>query len=328
MQPCYLVTGASGHLGGTILKLLRDQGKPVRALVYPSLPTQVLDGVPYFVGDVREKDTLRPLFQGLEGQDIYVIHTAGLIDLGENREELLRQVNVEGTENMLALSRRYRVRRFLYVSSVHAIPPGLPGQVIREVSAFSPETVEGDYAKSKALATQAVVEAWAKGLHTVVVHPSGLLGPGDTGGNHLVRMLDAYLRGSLRFTVRGGYDFVDVRDVALGCIRALEWGPPGSFYLLTGRHYEIRELLAMVRPLRHRPRPLTVPLWLASALAPAAKKVAERQGHSPLFTPYALETLRTNHRFSHDKAARDLGYAPRDLRYTVRDTVLDLLNRP
>ena len=69
----------------------------------------------------------------------------------------------------------------------------------------------GGYAKTKAEATRAVLKAAEEGLDVVVVHPSGILGPYDRSGNHLVQMVSEYLRGTLPACVKGGYDFVDVR---------------------------------------------------------------------------------------------------------------------
>ena len=85
----------------------------------------------------------------------------------------------------------------------------------------------------------------AQGLDAVIVHPSGILGPGDFGQGHLTQMIADYLNGRLVACVKGGYDFVDVRDVADGVIAAAEKGRAGECYILSNRHYEVRELLDM-----------------------------------------------------------------------------------
>ena len=157
--------------------------------------------------------------------------------------------------------------RLVHVSSVHAIPEPPQGQVIREVDAFDPELVVGGYAKAKAEATQAVLEAAEVGLDAVVVHPSGILGPYDNGSNHLVHMVKTFLTGKLPGVVRGGYDFVDVRDVAKGCLLAAQSGKKGRCYILSGRFSEIRELLALAgRQIGRRVPPL-MPQPLAKAVA-------------------------------------------------------------
>lgn len=178
----------------------------------------------------------------------------------------------------------------------------------------------GGYAKTKAEATQAVLDAAAEGLDAVVVHPSGILGPYDRSGNHMVQLVSDYLQGKLPACVTGGYDFVDVRDVALGCLLAAEKGRKGECYILSNRHYEVRELLGILRSVAGGRRLPVLPMWMARAAAPAFQWLARLRKQRPLFTSYSLYTLRSNDKFSHDKATAELGYRPRDLVQTLRDT--------
>ena len=206
----WIVTGAAGHLGGTIVRLLQERKAEVRGLVLPHESAADQGETRYFTGDVTLPETLVPLFEGTDPARTVVIHTAGLIDIGDRPYEELRRVNVEGTRNVLALCRQYGVRRLVYVSSVHAIAQDPDGGVLRETSSFSPDAVAGSYAKTKAEATRDVLDAAAAGLDAVVVHPSGILGPYDNAGNHLVQVIRDYMTGKLPACVRGGYDMVDV----------------------------------------------------------------------------------------------------------------------
>ena len=321
MNELYIVTGATGHLGGSIVRLLRAQGEEVRGLVLPGeQPTQG-DGTTYCHGDVLDPQSLQALFSGAEGRRVIVFHTAGVVDISSDRvTEAMEQVNVQGTKNILQLCEKYRVARLVHVSSVHAIPEGDPLGVIAETRNFSADAVVGGYAKTKAEATRAVLAA--EDVDAVVVHPSGILGPYAAKGNHLVQMVADYLGGRLPACVRGGYDFVDVRDVAEGCLAAARRGRRGECYILSGRHYAVREVLDMARREGGVRRLPVLPLWLARAAAPLLEWYARRRGRRPLYTRYSLYTLSSNDRFSHDKATAELGYRPRDLRETVHDTVL------
>ena len=71
-----------------------------------------------------------------------------------------------------------------------------------------------------------------------------------------------------------------------------------------------------------------LPMWMARAAAPLMAGIARRRKQRPLYTRYSLYTLNSNDRFSHDKATRELGYHPRDLYQTVRDTVVWMLRQP
>ena len=324
MGRVYIVTGAAGHLGGTLVRLLLQAGAQVRGLILPDeLTSPAAKGadMTYIRGDVRDKRSLEPLFDGTDGQEVVVFHTAGIVDITGELTEQMEAVNVGGTRHMVELCREHGVARLVYVSSVHAIPEKDALQVQGEVDRFSPDEVTGGYAKTKAEATQLVLDAVEQGLDAVVVHPSGILGPYDTGGNHLVQMVTDYIRGKLPACVRGGYDFVDVRDVAAGCLAAAEKGRSGQCYILSNRHYEVKEVLRMVKEVQGGRRLPVLPIWMARAAAPVMGFFARRKKRRPLYTAYSLYTLHSNDRFSHDKATSELGYRPRDLYQTIRDTV-------
>ncbi len=320
MRRVYIITGANGHLGNTLIRMLKGTQSMIRGLLLPTEHREERENVRYFHGDVREPETLRPLFEGLSDAEVFVIHTAGIIDIGGTVSPQMYAVNVEGTRNIVTLCQEYPVKRLVYVSSVHAIPEQR-WRVQKEVQRFSPEEVVGGYAKTKAEATQLVLDAARAGLDAVVVHPSGIIGPYDRSGNHLVQMITDYIRGKLPACVRGGYDLVDVRDVAAGCIAAAEKGRKGECYILSNRHYEIREVLGMAREYGGGRSLPTLPIWMAKAAAPVLEWTAKRRHRRPLYTRYSLYTLHSNDKFSHEKASRELGYHPRDLARTVRDTI-------
>lgn len=295
MERLVIITGADGHLGGTLVRLLRKRKARVRGLILPGHMPPAGDGVTYIQGDVREPESLEPLFQDIPaGTWVCLIHTAGIVDISGEVLPLVRAVNVDGTKHILSLCQKHAVDRLVYVSSVHAIPEGDKTQVLHEITHFDPDAV--------------------------VVHPSGILGPYDRSGNHLVQLVNDYLQGKLPACVTGGYDFVDVRDVALGCLLEAEKGRKGECYILSNRHYEVRELLSILRSVAGGRRLPVLPMWMARAAAPGLQWLARRQKKRPLYTSYSLYTLRSNDKFSHDKATAELGYRPRDLVQTLRDT--------
>ena len=321
MKQLYIITGANGHLGNTIIRLLEKRDVLVRGLILPSETAKNHRNITYIKGDVRDRSTLLPLFEDCQDMEVTVIHTAGIIDISEHVSPLLYDVNVNGTKTVVSLCLEKQVKRMVYVSSVHAIPEKGKLHTLHEVSRFSADEVTGGYAKTKAEATQAVLNAVKEGLNAVIVHPSGILGPYDQSGNHLVQMVSDYLLGKLPACVKGGYDFVDVRDVAKGCLLAAEKGRTGECYILSNRHYEVKEVLQMVKEINGGKKIPVLPMWMAKAAAPIMQWHARRKKMRPLYTKYSLYTLNSNDKFSHDKATSELGYRPRDLCQTIADTV-------
>lgn len=317
----YLVTGAAGHLGSTIIKALVEQKQIVRGLVLPGEKMPDTEYVTYYEGDVCRAATLSAFFDGLKEAQSICIHTAGLIDISRTITPRLYDTNVGGVKNIIGLCKEFQIDKLLYVSSVHAIPAGRKQETIAEVSAFSPDKVRGAYAKTKAEATGLVLEAAKEGLYTIVVHPSGIIGPYDDGHNHLVQVVKDYMSGKLPATIRAGYDMVDVRDVAEGCLLAAQKGAKGSCYILSNRYCEVKELLDTVREIYGGRKLPVFPLWVARALLPVLALVAKIRKCRPLYTRYSLFALESHDSFSYQKASEELGYHPREFSETIKDTV-------
>ena len=128
------------------------------------------------------------------------------------------------------------------------------------------------------------------------------------------------MNGKLPACVHGGYDFVDVRDVAEGILLAAERGKTGESYILSGGYYEIPEMLALLQDVTGGRHVCAVPTWMAKMAAPLSEFIAKKRGRKPLFTAYSLRVLHENGRYSHDKATAELGYRPRELYETLKDT--------
>ncbi len=326
MQRTYLITGIGGHLGNTVARDLLNAGATVRGFALPNEDVTMLygDAISIVRGDVREKDSLEPLFYGLnpETDEVIFIHCAGIVTVASKYNPAVVDVNVCGTQNVVDLCRAHRAAKLVYISSVHAIPELPQGSVMHEIDAFSTDSVIGLYAKTKAAATQIVLDAARDGLDATVIQPSGIIGPNDYGNGHLTQMIISYLDGSLTACVEGGYDFVDVRDVSKGVIAAADKGKKGECYILSNRYIPVKELLNLLsRVTGGRKIKTILPMWFARFSAPLAELYYKIRKEAPLFTRYSLYTLTSNARFTNEKAKRDLGYAPRDITATLKDTV-------
>lgn len=326
MITTYIITGANGHVGQAVIRRLQGEDCIIRGLLLPSENNQDADNVSYFKGDVSDLESMCEIFSDIIASNTIVIHAAGIVSIDDKITSLLYNVNVNGTKNIIEACRRYGISRMVYISSVHAIDEGDGLHVIKEVNSFSKDRVVGAYAKTKAEATQAVMDAIAEGLDAVVVHPSGILGPGDHGRNHITQLIQSYLNGNLLGGVTGGYDFVDVRDVADGIIAAAQKGGKGECYILSNRYISIADLLKYMQKATGGRKKTIFPLGLVKIMAPVFEWMGKVRKSRPLFTRYSLRTLGTNSHFSHDKATMELGYSPRDMMDTVRDTIAYLLS--
>lgn len=322
----YLVTGAAGYLGNTLVKELIRRGKRVRGLVLPGdeNKAELPDAAAIFAGDILQPETIEPCFSHDPDESLIVIHCAGMVSIASRMDQRVYDVNVTATDHILSLCEKYQVSRLVYVSSVHAIPEAPRGHLIRETKRFDPDLVKGCYAKAKAETTRHVLAAGAKGLPVVVVHPSGICGPNDYGRGNLTQLLIDYCKGHLTAGVAGGgYDFVDVRDVAQGIISACEKGRLGETYILSNRYYSVRQILELFHEITGlRPIRSFLPLWFAKGTAPLSEVYYKILRQPPLYTPYSLYTLTSNSRFSHEKADLELAYTCRPMEKTIREEYL------
>ena len=323
MYDRYFVTGAAGFLGRAVTEELVNRSAEVTALVLPNDPnTEKLPKTVHAVtGDVCKLNSLERFFTGADSRSC-LIHCAGIVSVASRPGAKLYQVNVAGTRNVIQLCSEHRIGKMIYVSSVHAIPEKPKGTVMTEDCKISPAFVTGDYSKSKAAATKSVFEAIRQGLNMNVVYPSGIIGPGDSEGGSFTTMIRSFLKGKLPFSVKGGYDFVDVRDVAKGIVDCSERGEAGKGYILSGRYITIDDMLRIVGEAANlKRRAVPIPLALAKAAAPFYEKYSLKTGTKPFFTPYSVTVLASNGLFSHEAASERFGYAPRPIEETLRDMV-------
>lgn len=321
-----LVTGATGHIGNVLVRELIRQDRPVRALVLPREDRACLDGLPVEIceGDVLDPGSLDAAMQGVDT----VYHLAGIISIMPGQDDFVRRVNVDGTKNILRAAQQAGVRRLVYTSSIHAF--GRPSEevTIDESLPFDPQNTCGAYDRTKAEASLAVLDAAHNGLDAVVVCPTGVVGPHDYRTSELGQLVLDWLKTRVAFLIDGAYDFVDVRDVVEGEILAADRGAAGESYILSGERISLPGLFRIVREIAGlRPDMVTLPTNLARFAASFTPLYYRMSGEKPRFTSYSIETVLSNSNISSQKAREALGYHPRSMTESMRDTVAWWKNR-
>ncbi len=311
-----VVTGASGHVGATLVRELLRRGRNVRALVRRD--RRALEGldVEEVRGDVLEPESLIQAFEGAKT----VYHLAAIISILRNNAEQIRAVNVQGVKNVVKACLQRGVNRLVHFSSIHALSPYPKQETVDETSSLVTEEQLMPYDWSKAEGERTVLEAVRRGLDAVVVSPTAIVGPFDFKLSEIGRFFLSLYHGRIPALVAGGFDWVDVRDVVDGAIAAQERGRTGERYLLSGEWVTVKELSRMVQECTGRRTPRFVaPMWLARLGVPFMSLQSALTGEKPLFTRGSLHTLGHHRYTSHEKATRELGYTPRPLRDAVGD---------
>lgn len=306
-------------MGNVLVRKLLEHREKVRALILPGESRESISGlkVEAFEGDILNLDSVFESLRGIKG----IFHLAGVISIMPGPNLLVRKVNVEGTKNILRAAMEKGIEKLVYTSSIHAIQRVEDG-VIDERVPYDMNNPYGAYDRSKAEATLEVLNAARCGLEAVVACPTGVIGPYDFRGSMMGAVIHDAAVAKPALYVDGAYDFVDVRDVADGLISAAENGKRGESYILSGQKISVRYLLETVREITGKHFfQMKIPFDLAKFAAMFTPMYYRFAKETPRFTPYSLEVLQSNSNISHAKATRELGYSPRSLYESIKDTV-------
>ncbi len=313
-----LVTGATGLVGGAIVRELASRGHALRILARPTSDTSPLADVELDVarGDVLDAESVRRALGGCDA----VVHTAGVVGFRPGQAETLMAVNARGVETVLGAALEAGVRRAVLTSSTAVLGGTRSPDELDETSPGNVDALGIPYFVSKRAGERTATALAARGLPVVIVRPAYVLGPGDVHASSAAT-LAAIARRRIPAYVEGGASFCDVRDVARGHAEALERGRTGEVYIPGGHNLRMTELMrrvAAIAGVRPPPRlPYAVALAAATVQELRARLTGGRAGMSrDLVRSAALYTF-----VSSAKAARELGYAIRPFDDTVRDTL-------
>jgi dihydroflavonol-4-reductase len=332
MKTLYLLTGAAGFLGSNICHQLLERGDAVRAFVLNNDPAMkyVPEGVEIFEGNLCSADDCMKFFDVPADTETICIHCASMVTVNPDYNEKLIAVNVGGTENIIAAAKSHdSMRKLVYVSSTGAIPELPKGRKIKEVNQFVPyddDKVVGWYSRSKAMATQKVLDAAAEGMNACVVHPSGILGPNDHAISETTGTIIKIMNGEMPVGMGGSFNLCDVRDLAQGMIGAVENGRCGECYILANEPVEFKEFCRMVTEESGGKKvKFFLPIFAANAMAHVMESSAKKKGEKPVLTTFNVYSMARNNQFDSSKAKEELGYSTRPYEETIHDMVEWLL---
>jgi dihydroflavonol-4-reductase len=313
-----LVTGATGFIGGRLVRQLLDAGYEVRALVRAPDRAEGLAraGIELASGDVSDPTSLERALVGVEG----VFHLAAVYDFGLEARQMWR-VNVEGTRNVLDAAARAGTPRILYCGSDTSL--GDTRGELGDETRIHDGHDRSAYEATKREAHQLVSERARGGAPVINAIVSTVYGPGDS--SVIGELIENHLAGRLIVTLdrSAGYTFAHVDDVATALRLAFEKGRLGESYLISGtpaRFGDFFQRLSSVSGIA--PPAVELPGWLITALMPLLTLLGRAVGKSPAAIRELVAMGRHVTRFfSSEKARRELGWKPRDLEQGLADTV-------
>jgi dihydroflavonol-4-reductase len=313
-----VVTGASGHVGNNLVRSLLAEGRQVRVMTHRNISLLDTFDVEKIHSDILDTDTLNAVFKGAE----IVYHLAAKVSIESSGWADLHAINTIGTRNVANACLKNGVRRLIHFSSIDAIEQKPLDVPVDELSPPALNKKHPPYDRSKAAGEAEVQAAIKKGLDAVIVNPTAIIGPYDFLPSHQGQMLLSMACGKLPALVKGGFDWVDVRDIVSGAMQAEKLASKGAKYILGGHWASLSEIARIVEEAIGVPSPsFTCPLWLASASAPLVTGFEHLRGRRPLYTKASIIAINSNRHINHEKAEKELGYHSRPLEQTIRDTL-------
>ena len=321
-----LVTGGTGFLGSYLLRYLVEQGVDVRATRRANSPMRLVDNikdkVEWVEADVLDVVALEEAMQGID----CIYHCAAVVSFDPKEAKILKQINVEGTANVVNMALRTGVKRLLHVSSIAAVGRSKETPNVNEKIMFVRNPMNTEYAISKFQGEQ---EAWrgaAEGLDVVVVNPSVIIGSGfwNNGTNGFFHQI----KNGLKFYPVGETGFVDVRDVAKAMILLMNSNITDERYILNAENITYQTFLNWIATDLNREKPHIKVTKLIQELAWRLAWIASKlTGKKPFLTKESARSAATTFRYENDKflkAFPDFEFRP--MRETTRETASQFKN--
>ena len=317
-----LVTGGTGFIGSWVTRLLLEKGYKVKVL-YRSTPDKFLfpelkDEVEFVKGDILDSASVE---NAITGCDV-VFHLAAYVKFASDEETVksLMKYNVEGTKVVLEAAYKAKVSRFIFTSSTAAIGTN-ESNILDENFDINDGEEPTPYGYSKYLAEKEVKNYASKGLDAVIVNPAVVIGYGLRPTFSSASIFKNAKAGRLIIAFPGGFNVVDVKDVANGHILALEKGKTANRYILGGHNIKYKDFFELVNKHYGIDRKVkVVPAGLLKAIA-SLSDFLKIFGIKMELNRKSVNNLIYTRFYSSEKAKNELGYTIRPLEESIKDTI-------
>lgn len=323
-----LVTGANGHLGNNLVRLLLKEGETVRATVRNTANTAPFDGLDCEIAyaDLTKKESLVDAFKGV--RRIYAVGAAFKM-WSKNPKVAIYDNNVLGTQNLFEAAAANKVEEIVYVSSVAALDfTKLPA---KESNGYNRDR-RNWYYNSKNDSDQLALKLGKEfGIRTVLILPSAMIGSQAYKLSYSNQLVWQILQGEIPIDTSITLNWIDVKDVALGAYLAMQKGTNGARYTLANeKHTSLQESVKIAKDLFPDLKlkiPVKAPYFLLYSIAGLMEVASKITGKEPLLQRHYLEMFYGLHQdYNIDKAKKELGFAPKSSKQALTEALQYLKN--
>lgn len=320
-----LITGANGHLGANIIRSLLCHGHEVVPFVRRNADLRGIEklGLTYRYGDIMDVESLIAAADGCE----VIIHTATQAKIwAKNPDEIMKPALV-GTRNVFTAAHQTRVRRLIYTSSVVAIGPSLSPNMLRTELDWH-TGAQNPYSLAKLHSEQEAVQlSQSLAVPTIRLCPSFVLGAYDYRITPSTAIILGLINGTKR-SWEGGWNPVDVRDVAEIHAAAVDCGEPGQRYIIAGTNLRPIEVAQLINRLTGiTPKHFGSGRKWSFLIGYLYEIVAKSTGSPPVMTKSDAHDIIERYWYFDCSQTKDtFGLVPRGAEETIRDCIRWLLH--
>lgn len=319
-----LVTGANGHLGNNLVRLLIEKGISVRAAVRNIKNTAPFTGLICEVvqADITDKTSMVNALQGV--QTFYAVGAAFKLWAKDPKEEIY-DVNLQGTKIQIEAAAEAGVKRIVYVSSIAALDYSrLPA---KESKGYNPDRRDMYYNSKNDGEKLAFELAKKYNIELVAVLPAAMIG-GEAFAplNVSYNIINLILKKQIPVETNITLNWIDVKDVAEGCYLAATKGRDGERYILANEKCtsikQTTEIARQIFPELNIKLPTAVPKPILFTIAWLMEIGSKISGKAPLLTIKDISMFSgLQQDFDISKARTALGFSPKSSAQAVKEAM-------
>ncbi len=299
------ITGASGHVGANLSRALLQHGYSLRLGVHAHAHSIAALNAGHVALNITEATQVEHFVKGCD----IVVHLAAKISIDGDPKGIVSAINLQGTQNVIKACEKFKVKKLIHLSSIHAFDPQPLREILDETRPYISENIT-PYNRSKVLAEKEVLLAMQRGLNAVIIAPTSVFGPHDYYPSLMGKaILDIYHR-RLPALTPGGYNFVFVEDLVRGIIHIIKNDCPSDKYIFSGTYVTIKHVADTIAEICHKKLHYRIiPFEVIQIALPFFKLYSRVTGKPALFTRESMDTLRLSpQQVSSVRAQRELGY--------------------
>jgi len=319
-----LVTGANGHLGNNLVRLLLSENKKVRATVRNInnlAPFKGLD-CELVQADITDRESLKKAFKGVI--NLYAVG-ANFSMWAKNPKVEIYDNNVQGTQNLFDIAKECGIKNIVYISSVASLDfTKLPANVDNGYN----KDRRNWYYNSKNDSDKLALELGKKyGIRTVVILPSAMIGREAYKLSYSNNLVYQIISGEIPIDTNITLNWIDVKDVAQGAYNAMLKGNNGERYILANeQHISMQESVKIAAdefPELKLKIPKKVPKCLLYSIAGLMEFASKLSGKEPQLQRHYLDMFYgLNQDYDISKSKNEIDFNPK----SSKEALIEAMN--